>query len=160
MRVLVATFCLAALPTVAHGRPAEPIDFNRLYDPDDPFEMQTGPFYWRLRDDGRHHFVLRAEARHCNRQGIVHGGLMVTMIDLALAATAKEALQDRYVTISLNSEFVAAGNVGDLIEASGELVRRTHSMAFVRGQVSSDDRILLTSSGVFKRLTDRRSIQQ
>ena len=132
-----------------------PLPGYSLYDPDDPFEMRTGPFYWRLSDDGNHHFVLRAEPRHCNRQGIVHGGLMMTMVDLALAATAKEVLQDRYVTISLNSEFIAAGNTGELIEATGELVRRTRSMAFVRGQVMSGEHTLLTASGVFKRLTER-----
>lgn len=132
-----------------------PLDGFTLYDPDDPFEMHSGPFFWRLTDGGGHHFVLRAEARHCNRQGILHGGLMMTMIDLALAACAKEVLEDRYVTISLNSEFVAAGNVGDLIEAKGELVRRTRSLAFVRGQVTVGDKVLLSSSGVFKKLIMR-----
>ncbi|MGI9422811.1 MAG: PaaI family thioesterase [Hyphomicrobiaceae bacterium] len=134
-----------------------PLSGYQLYDPDDPFEMRCGPFFWRRLDDGGHHFIVKAEPRHCNRQGIVHGGLMMTMIDLALAATAKEVLQDRYVTISLNSEFVAAGGNGDIIEATGELVRRTRSLAFVRGQVSTDSRVLLTASGVFKRLQDRAS---
>ncbi len=123
-----------------------------LYDPEDPFEMHTGPFYSRMTESGGHHFALVAEEHHCNRQGILHGGLMMTMIDLALAATAKEVLADRYVTITLNSEFVAAGNVGEIISATGELVRRTRSLAFVRGQVHVDDRVLLTASGVFKKL--------
>jgi acyl-coenzyme A thioesterase 13 len=129
-----------------------PIEGFTIYDPDDPFEMRTGPFFWRLTEAGGHHFVMRAEERHCNRQGILHGGMMVTMIDLALAATAKEVIEDRYVTISLNSEFVAAGNKGEIIEATGELVRRTRSLAFVRGQVHVGDRVLLTASGVFKKL--------
>ena len=132
-----------------------PLEGYTLYDPDDPFEMHSGPFFWRRMQDGGHHFVLRAEARHCNRQGILHGGLMMTMIDLALAASAKEVVDDRYVTISLNSEFVAAGNLGDLIETKGELVRRTRSLAFVRGQVTVGDRVLLNTSGVFKKLVMR-----
>ncbi len=123
-----------------------------LYDPDDPFELHSGPVFWQQTEDGGHHFVLKAEARHCNRQGILHGGLMMTMIDLALAASAKEVLEDRYVTISLNSEFVAAGNIGEIIEAKGELVRRTRSLAFVRGQVTSGNQVLLNTSGVFKKL--------
>ena len=130
-----------------------PLENYVLYDPDDPFEMHCGPFFWRRLEDGQHHFVMQADARHCNRQGIVHGGLMMTMIDLALAATAKEVLTDRYVTISLNSEFVAAGNYGEIIEANGELVRRTRSLAFVRGSVYVGQRVLLTSSAVFKRLS-------
>ena len=129
-----------------------PLDGFTIYDPDDPFEMHSGPFFWQRTGEGGHHFALKAEARHCNRQGILHGGLMMTMIDLALAATAKEALEDRYVTISLNSEFVSAGNLGEIIEAKGELVRRTRSLAFVRGQVTSGDNVLLNTSGVFKKL--------
>ena len=80
---------------------------------------------------------------------------MMTMIDLALAATAKEVLEDRFVTISLNSEFIAPGHRDDIIEATGELIRRTRRLAFVRGQVFSGDRILLTASGVFKKLRPR-----
>ena len=80
---------------------------------------------------------------------------MMTMIDLALAATAKEVLEDRYVTISLNSEFVSAGKLGEIIKAKGELVRRTRSLAFVRGQVTSGDNVLLNTSGVFKKLVEK-----
>lgn len=133
-----------------------PLDGFELYDPDDPFEMRTGPFLWQHGANG-HRFALRAETQHCNRQGIVHGGLMMTMVDLALAATAKEVIEDRFVTISLNSEFVAAGQKGDIIEATGELIRRTRSLAFVRGQVFTGDRVLLTASGVFKKLRPRTS---
>ena len=132
-----------------------PLDGFTIYDPDDPFEMHSGPFFWQRSAEGEHHFALKAEARHCNRQGILHGGLMMTMIDLALAATAKEVLEDRYVTISLNSEFVSAGNLGEIIEAKGELVRRTRSLAFVRGQVTSGDNVLLNTSGVFKKLVKK-----
>ena len=130
-----------------------PLDGYVLYDPDDPFEMHAGPFYWRAKEDGSHHFVLRAEARHCNRQGVLHGGVLVTLMDLTLAATAKDVVQDRVVTVSLNSEFVSGGKVGEIVEATGELVRRTRSLAFVRGEVRVADRVLLTSSAVFKRLS-------
>ena len=131
---------------------ASPLEGFTLYDPYDPFEMHAGPFFARLTEDSKYHFIMQAEERHCNRQGILHGGTMMTMIDLALAATAKEVLEDRYVTITLNSEFVAAGNKGEIIEATGELIRRTRSLAFVRGQVHVRDRVLLTASGVFKKL--------
>ena len=130
-----------------------PLDGYVLYDPEDPFEMHAGPFYWRAKEDGSHHFVLRAEIRHCNRQGVLHGGVLVTLMDLTLAATAKDVVQDRVVTVSLNSEFVSGGKVGEIVEATGELVRRTRSLAFVRGEVRVADRVLLTSSAVFKRLT-------
>ena len=97
-------------------------------------------------------FALQAEARHCNRHEIVHGGLMMTMIDLAMVVAAKETWEEQLVTVSLNSEFIDAGRAGELVEAEGELVKRTGSMAFVRGRVHVGDRTLLASSAVLKRL--------
>lgn len=127
-----------------------PLPGYSIYDPDDPFETMAGPFWCSRLADGSDHFVLQAAERHCNTHGIVHGGLLVTMIDLVLVATSKIEPEDRFVTVSLNSEFLAAGNKGDLIEAQGTLTRRGGSLSFARGQVTCGDRILLTASAVLK----------
>lgn len=135
--------------------PAAPLDGYTIYDPVDPFENLAGPFFWKRLEDGTDHLVLRADNRHCNRQGVVHGGLMLTMIDLAFAICAKEHPDQRLVTISLNSEFVAAGEVGKLIEAKTEIVRKTRSLCFLRGQVSSEGATLLNASCIYKYLRPR-----
>jgi acyl-coenzyme A thioesterase 13 len=135
--------------------PPPPLAGYTIYDPVDPFENVAGPFFWKARDDGGHHFVLQAEARHCNRHGIVHGGLMMTMIDLTMVVCAKEHQEEQLVTVSLNSEFVAAGQVGEIIEAESEVIRRTRSLAFTRGRVFVGDRTLLTASAVLKPLKPR-----
>ena len=129
-----------------------PIDGYTIYDPIDPLENLLGPFFWKELKDGTQHFVLKAEPQHCNRHQIVHGGLMMTMIDLAMVVAAKEKWEEQLVTVSLNSEFIDVGHAGELIEASGELIRRTGSMAFVRGKVHVGKRTLLSSSAVFKRM--------
>jgi len=135
--------------------PPPPFEGYTIYDPIDPYENLAGPFYWKQREDGTHHFALKAEARHCNRHGIVHGGLMMTMIDLTMVVSAKQKWDEQLVTVSLNSEFVAAGQDSDIIEAEGELVRRTRSLAFTRGRVFVGDRTLLAASAVLKPLKPR-----
>ncbi len=132
-----------------------PIEGYTIYDPVDPFENRAGPFHWRKLEDGTQHFVVRAGERHCNRQGIVHGGLMLTMIDLTFAATAKEHPEQRLVTISLTSEFVAGGRIGTIIEATAEITRRTRSLCFMRGQVTSEGDVLMNASCIYKVLRDR-----
>ena len=132
-----------------------PIPGYVVYDPVDPFENRAGPFFWAQLEDGRQHFVLEAASRHCNSHGIVHGGLMMTMIDLTLVITAKQGPDEQLVTVSLNSEFIASALEGDLIEAHGELVRRTRSLAFVRGQIRCGERTLLTASAVLKPIKPR-----
>ena len=59
---------------------------------------------------------------------------------------------ERCVTVSLNCEFTAPGEVGDLIESTAEVVRRTRSLAFVRGLLVAGERTLLSYSGIVKRL--------
>ena len=72
-----------------------PIDGYTIYDPIDPLENLVGPFFWKELEDGTQHFVLKAEAQHCNRHEIVHGGLMMTMIDLAMVVAAKEHSEEQ-----------------------------------------------------------------
>jgi uncharacterized protein (TIGR00369 family) len=135
--------------------PAPPLDGYTIYDSTDPFEMRAGPFFWKRRNDGTHHFILESADYHCNRQGVVHGGLMLTLIDLTFAATAKETPDQRLVTISLSSEFVSAGRIGHLIEATAEVVRRTNTLCFLRGQVTSGGETLLNSSCIYRLFRNR-----
>lgn len=132
-----------------------PIVGYSIYDPVDPFENLAGPFFWKKLDDGSDHVVLKADERHCNRQGVVHGGLMLTMIDLTFAIAAKEHPEQRLVTISLSSEFVSSGQIGSVIEAKAEVIRRTRSLCFLRGQVTSGDETLLNASCIYKLLRPR-----
>jgi acyl-coenzyme A thioesterase PaaI-like protein len=62
--------------------------------------------------------------------------------------------------VAFNSEFVAAGRAGDLVEARGELVRRTGGMAFVRGHVHVGETTLLVCSAVMKRIGKRGALDK
>ena len=128
-----------------------PSDYQ-VYEYDDPFEDHVGPMGYKV-VDGTITFAFLADARHRNTAGTVHGGMLMTFADFALCLTATwDQPGEKCVTVSCNSEFVAPGRPGDLIEASGEVVRRTKSLTFVRGQVYADDRILLNYSAIVKRI--------
>jgi len=130
--------------------PMPPLPGYTIYDPVDPFEQIAGPFFWKKLDDGSDHLVVRTEPRHGNRQGVIHGGMLLTMIDLCFAVTAKEVPDQRLVTISLASEFVAGGKVGALIEAKAEVVRNTRTLCFLRGEVYSEGETLLNASCIYR----------
>ncbi len=77
----------------------------------------------------------------------------MTFADFALCLTAVwDKKGERCVTVSCNNEFVAAGHPGEVIEASGEVIRRTRSLTFVRGQVFAGDRVILNCSAIVKRI--------
>ena len=91
----------------------------QVYDPVDPFENRAGPFFTGSTRT-MPVFALAAERRHCNTYNIVHGGLMMTLIDLTMVA-AKEHRAEQLVNVA-NSEFLASGNTGDVL-LLGELIR-------------------------------------
>lgn len=123
-----------------------------LADPGDPFEMRAGPFYRAPdRSGGGPLLALRIAERHCNSGGVAHGGLLMTMMDLCLALTARNDPAIDYVfTVSMAAEFAESARLGDLVEARGEVVRHGRSLAFVRGEIHAGGRILLNASAVFK----------
>ncbi|WP_416897591.1 MAG: PaaI family thioesterase [Minwuia sp.] len=133
-------------------RKRKPGDRYRVFDDQDPHEINTGPFYWRKRED-RLRFAFLAEPKHCNSGGIVHGGLLMTFADLMMCGTATQGTDDRGVfTVSFTSDFMASGMEGELIKARAEVVRRTGQMVFVRGEIYTDDKIIMTCSSVLRRI--------
>ena len=122
------------------------------YEYDDPFEELVGPLGYRIAD-GRITLAFEAGPHHCNTQSMIHGGMLMTFADYALCLTAVwDQPGERCITVSFNCEFVAAGRQGDTVESRGEVIRRTGSFTFARGQVFVGDRTLLNYSGIVKRL--------
>ncbi|RZM19161.1 MAG: PaaI family thioesterase [Sphingomonas sp.] len=85
---------------------------------------------------------ITPEHRHSNVQDNVHGGALLGFIDVALFAAARgfgviEA--GTAVTLDLNTQFIAAGRVGEPIEAQVELLKETGRLLFLRGLVVQGD---------------------
>jgi uncharacterized protein (TIGR00369 family) len=88
-----------------------------------------------------------------NGGGFMHGGCMLTFADFSLFAIAWRELDNaKAVTVSLNGDFVGPAKAGDLVEATGEVVRAGGSMIFVRGLLSTGGQPMLTFSGVIKKI--------
>jgi uncharacterized protein (TIGR00369 family) len=122
----------------------------------DPYETQSGPFYYRQQDDGTVRCAFRAEPRHMNGGGFMHGGCVMTFADFALFSIAHEELKGSHaVTVSLGGEFIGPAHVGDLIECTGEVIKAGKSMIFVRGLISTGDSPMMSFSGVIKRVARR-----
>ena len=117
------------------------------------FEDAAGPFFWRREADGAVRCAFRAERKHMNAGGRMHGGCLMTFADMALFAISRHELGTaRAVTVALDNQFLDAGLEGELIEATGEVTRAGGSLIFARGQVFSGARTLLTFSGVIKKI--------
>jgi len=119
----------------------------------DAFEDHAGPFYFREEADGSVRCAFRAAPHHLNGSGNMHGGCMMTFADYALFMIGHKAMSGGGgVTVSLNGEFVGPAGLGDLVEATGEVVRAGGSLVFLRGLISTGGRTMMTFSGVVKRM--------
>lgn len=99
------------------------------------------------------HLTIRED--HLNSQGIVHGGIIAMLLDVACGNTAS-AWFDRdehpvVLTLSLNTSYVSAvsgGRVTAVAKPSGG----GRKLAYVNGELHAEDGTLIaTAAGVFKR---------
>jgi uncharacterized protein (TIGR00369 family) len=125
--------------------------------PPDPFEDHVGPFYYRITGDAREagsvHCVLPTHERHGNYAGGVHGGITLTFADYALCLVAGRAADGGTntvfaMTVSIAVEFLDAGRIGPPLEATGEPLQVTGRMAFARGSITQEGRVIALWSGV------------
>lgn len=113
----------------------------------DAYEDLTGPYYFRA-DDDRPRLAVEVQRRHLNGRGAAHGGFLMTFADNALFSIAWPAIQETGgVTVHLSGDFTASAHEGDVLEATGEIVKAGGRMVFVRGVIKRDDVVILSFNG-------------
>lgn len=117
----------------------------------DPAEDRIGPFFFRI-EQGVIHSAFRVQAQHCNSHDSAHGGLLMAFADYTLCIAANEGKEESVATVTCNNEFVGPAVAGDLVCGVAEVTRRGGSLVFVRAVLSVEERVILTSSAVIKRL--------
>ncbi len=87
---------------------------------------------------------------HDNSFGVVHGGAIMTLMDVAMAHAARANDDPRgVVTIEMKTSFIKGG-IGPLL-AKGSVLKRTASLAFTEAKVYDDSGDLVAhSTGTFK----------
>ena len=123
----------------------------------DSFAGQTGKLIFRPDGPGKGIVRMFPEARHLNLGGSLHGGMVMSFIDMALFGGGRCAGMSRahYVTLDLTTKFMGRGEAGRPLDAHVELVRQTRSLAFLQGIVRQDGAACYSFSGTLKRLRER-----
>lgn len=114
------------------------------------------PFAEHLQFDTRHcdggsaRIAYAARPEHLNSFGIVHGGAVMTLLDVVMAAAARSLQPDMgMITIELKTSFMRPA-VGAVI-GRAEVLHRTRKMAFVQGHVDdAQGQLCAHATGTFK----------
>lgn len=122
--------------------------------PPQPFQEHLG---WRVTRCGDRlcELDLLIQPHHLNRNGIVHGGVLMSMLDsasgLAVAYQSGTAKPLPTVTVSLTCNFISTTSAGRLI-AIGRVDGGGGRFLSTTATLSSDDgRLLATALGSFRR---------
>jgi uncharacterized protein (TIGR00369 family) len=121
-----------------------------------PFVEQLGLELWGFGDGQAELRVDLAEA-HLNSWEVAHGGVLMTMLDVAMAHAARSVHSHEpgqgpgVATVEMKTSFMRPGE-GEL-RAVGKLLHKTSTMAFTEGSVFDDSgRLCAHATGTFKYL--------
>ncbi|QQS11669.1 MAG: PaaI family thioesterase [Rhodospirillales bacterium] len=115
-----------------------------------PFLDAVGPLFEGAAEDGALLLGLRIEARHCNRRGFAHGGLLVTLADLTLGYSLGSVTGRRgFVTANLSTDFAGAAKLGEWVQARADVQKAGGSLAFANCYITADGRRIVRASGIF-----------
>lgn len=126
--------------------------WSRLPD-EEGFIGHVGPL-WSRRDSAGSSFGFLAEPKHANLLGVVQGGMLMSLGDRALGLSAWEAAGKPSVTIQFAMHFVSSARIGEFVEVSPTLVRRTRSLVFLTGTLLAGDRAIAAANGIWRVLIE------
>ncbi|MDO5648321.1 PaaI family thioesterase [Paracoccus sp. (in: a-proteobacteria)] len=106
------------------------------------------------RADGQGRCYLQVGDQHLNRAGVLHGGIITTLLDSGMGAAGSlhidRATLPPLFTISLTVNFLAPGRPG-LVEALARVTGGGRRTMFIAGELHHQDGTLIaTATGVFR----------
>jgi acyl-coenzyme A thioesterase PaaI-like protein len=121
---------------------------------DDGFIHLVGPVWHRVLGTD-HEFAIVGQDKHRNRRGVVQGGVLMTLADRSCGMTARAASgADALATVHMDTYFVDAARIGELMISRPKVLRTTRSLIFMSTEVCIGERVVATAHGVFKTVRD------
>lgn len=107
--------------------------------------------FWRKSTGPQLCVGLRVQPQQVNANGTVHGGLIATLADVAIAAAIMHGHDlAPPSTIQLSLDFAGPVQVGQWLEARPDIYRCTRRMAFASCMIVADGEPVVRASAVFK----------
>lgn len=100
-------------------------------------------------EDGRTRLRVCAAPEHANNLGIAHGGLICTLLDIAMGTAARCTVGRPVMTLDMQASFLSPGR-GEMI-GEGRVLRAGRSIVFCEAEVrTTEGELVAKASGIFK----------
>lgn len=117
----------------------------------DGYADLIGPLYVKIAD-GDCSIGFRVEARHCNPAGICHGGMLMSVMDMALGmgASVMGKIEKFLPSMNLTHDFIQPGQKGDWIYSKVDFVEPKRRFVFANGYLIGSNGPVLRANGIMK----------
>ena len=122
------------------------------------FMKHNGGILFRKISDTEFEFKTTIDENKLNSAGITHGGYICSIIDAGSGTAAHRASNNSpCVTITLDIKFIDPTKIGDQIIGFTKIQKVTKSMVFLICHLKSNQRLIASASGVWKKLNKKIS---
>ncbi len=134
------------------------------YDPDLPwrdvrgegYNAHIGPIRFASLGGNQWCATIVLDARHINVGGVCHGGMLLSLADVAMGASTFAAGGGHpCATIQMDSHFLAAAKAGQRLVAVATQLRKVRELSFMQCEVWAEGRQVMRASGTWKYLASR-----
>ncbi len=115
------------------------------------FMKHNGGLLFKTISEKEYEFKTTINENHLNAAGITHGGFIAAVVDAGAGTAAHRAAdQNPCVTVSLELKFISAIKLGQKLLGKTKIQKKTKSMIFLTCELSVENKIVATASGVWK----------
>ena len=115
------------------------------------FMKHNGGLLFKTISESEYEFKATIKENHLNAAGITHGGFIAAFVDAGAGTAAhRSADQNPCVTISLEFKFISTVKLGQELVGKTKIQKKTKSMVFLTCELTVEDKIVATASGIWK----------
>ena len=130
------------------------LPLSDIFPKGNPFLESLGVEFLRAAD-GISELTLTLRAEHMNSWHVTHGGVSMTLLDVAMALAGRSLSPDAQscVTVDMSTQFLQpAGKPGDRLIVAGKSFHRSSTMCFCEAEIRNGKHLVARATGTFKYL--------
>ena len=97
---------------------------------------------------------LRVAKPHTNGQGLVHGGLIATLVDNAMAFSCRQVMDgwasSWMATISLSVDFIGPAQIGQWLTVESDVIKTGKTICFAQSLIKADNSVIARANATFR----------
>jgi len=115
------------------------------------FMKHNGGLLFKTISENKYQFKTKINENHLNAAGITHGGFIASVVDAGAGSAAHRVADNKpCVTISLELKFISPIQLGQELIGTTKIQKKTKSMIFLTCELTVENKIVATASGVWK----------